>query len=90
MDIERMREDWRIARAWLRQAEDWPEAELDAVWDALRQAVAAGDEGLLASWAAWLALWAGVAMAAARRCREAEERMRIRVRAEREQAKGRR
>jgi hypothetical protein len=78
-----MRSDWRTARAWLREAEGWPVADLEAVGSAMKVAVEAGEAGLLACWAAWLASWAGVAIEAARRCREAEARMRIRARAER-------
>lgn len=88
-----MRSDWRTVRAWLQQAEGWPAADLEAVWLGMKAAVESGDEGVIESWAAWLASWAGVAREAALRCREAEERMRFMARAERaelEQMKGRR
>lgn len=90
--LDALRADYRVAARWLREAEAWPAADLEAVGSGMKAAVESGDEGLLACWAAWLSSWAGVARDASRRCRAAEERMRTKARAERaerEQAKGR-
>lgn len=84
IDFDALRTDFAQVRAWLIGQEGWTEDEVAEVAADLREAKDQADVDRLRAFVRWLRQWVAVVEEAAQRCRAAEERMRIRARAERD------
>ena len=55
VNLDVMRNDYRLVRHWLRTHDDWSEADLAEADAMIKAAVDGGDEGIITCWANWLA-----------------------------------
>ena len=55
VNLDVMRDDYRLVRGWWRAYDGWSEADLDEADAMIKAAVDGGDEGIITCWANWLA-----------------------------------
>ncbi len=53
--IDKMRADWRVVSEDRRRCNDWSESDEKEFAEAIKAAVASGDDSLIVCWARWLA-----------------------------------
>ena len=54
VNLDVMRNDYRLVRHWWRTHDDWSEADLSEADAMIKAAVDGGDEGIITCWANWL------------------------------------
>lgn len=84
VDLDTMREDYRLVRRWWRERDGWSEADLVEADVAVKAAVDGGDLELITCWANWLAGLAKEIRDMAARVRAMEARMKEEARQARE------
>lgn len=55
VNLDVMRDDYRLVRNWWRAYDDWSDADLSEADAMIKAAVDGGDEGIITCWANWLA-----------------------------------
>lgn len=55
VNLDVMRNDYRLVRHWWRTHDDWSDADLSEADAMIKAAVDGGDEGIITCWANWLA-----------------------------------
>ena len=88
MDLNPMRDDYRLVRRWWAEADGWSEADLVEADVMVKAAVDSGDVELITCWANWLAGIAEGIRASVARVRAMEDRMREQAKKEREAKEG--
>lgn len=88
MDLNPMRDDYRLVRRWWAESDGWSEADLVEADVAVKAAVDSGDVELITCWANWLAGIAGGIRANVARVRSMEEQMREQAKKERAAREG--
>ncbi len=63
MDLDTLRSDFVVVRAWMVKYEEWTPDEAAEIGAGIAEAVKAGDSGELAFWAEWMARFAECARA---------------------------
>ena len=84
VDLDTMREDYRLVRRWWRERDGWSETDLVEADAGVKAAVDGGDIELIACWANWLAGLAKEIRDMTARVRAMEARMKEEARQSRE------